>query len=495
LAHLRHLRLEKIRQQLSTSHQHSNICEALRYQLASLQTFKGLFGRPLIEAMNDLQKKPILLEPSIRDLDALDLDRIISLIPSDIRTFVPYFKRVAPTSEELNLRLEAWSHESGQLLVNALGRSLSEINQISIVLELRKQLYTLLLPSYFSAAGGAHLQAQISKALNERIRFICHAQSARLDRCTQMVIEATAEQNTGQPLWDADLALSNLDAGGHKFIRKVGNRHLGYGASLSKASKLMTKWAAAAHDTAQQLEDSSGTRWRDILEEPDEDGEDEAASLIKTLNEQDPQAYKQTLQSSLQEAALKHETVLAEASDKVIADQEVMSRAIFVLRAIRLSISALQSILPRDTRLKRFEETTPQLQQVIADKISLQLAEKMQRSSQARPLAKGVLPENMPSPRAFLALRNLSRIMVGVGGTDLWTPALIVLVKSSVRFRVFDPEKKSLYLENEFDEAYIGLALGSDTRDKIQDDLKGKEVAKAASEYWTRTRLLFGMLS
>ncbi|KAJ9603361.1 hypothetical protein H2200_012139 [Cladophialophora chaetospira] len=494
LAYLRQLRLKKIRHLLTASHKQATICEALRYQLLSLQTFRSLLGRPIVEAMNELQKRPILLELGNVHLESLDLDRIISLIPSDIRSFVPYFKRIASSSEEMQSKFETWSEQVCRVSSDALRQCLSGMVQLDEVTDIRRQLYTLLLPFYFSTPAGSHIKEQIAHAINEKVSAICQRYGAQLNRSTSLLLD---HQATGRPtgaLWDDALALSTLDAGGEKLIRQVKKRHTGQNAASSKASKTLSRWTSTAKTTLDQLDEMSKTRWRDVLEEPDEENEDEAVALIRTLSETEPRLFKEALQVALHQAVLKHDTSVAEAVRSTIDTKGDILPAVALLRSIRLSMSSLQSALPEHAKFERLQEIVPQLQQMIANEVAEQLSQTVSSGKKPESYEKGMLPERMPSPRAFATLRRLCKIMMNMGGADLWSPPTINLVKQAVGCRIFDPESKGLCIENEFDDAYLSTALGRTSGENAQDGQISKELAKSASEYWARTKLLFGVL-
>jgi hypothetical protein len=459
-----------------------------------LQTFKSLVGLPVIEAMDDLQRKPILADPSIRNLESLDLDRIVSLIPDDIQSFVPYFKRSAPTSEEMKSKFENWSQDACRALSDALRQCLSEMSQISEVLQLRRQLYAHLLPYYFSTPAASYIKEQISQAINEKISVVCRIQGTQLDQSTSLLLRHETSSKAPQPLWDDGIALAGLDAGGNKFIREIRKRHSGHNATLSKASRTLARWVSAANTTLSQLDETSKTRWRDILEEPDEDNEDEADTLVKALGETDPKLYKETLEASLQEAVLGHESRIAEAATQSLSEKSDISHVVASLRFIRLSVSSLKHVSPEHAKFERFRDIVPKLQQALADEVAAQLS-RVRSGHRAGDWDKNIGPDKMPSPQTFSTLRHLCRIMLDLGGTDLWSPPLVALVKEAVRLRIFAPEVKPGYMHDEFDEVYLGLALGHEHAGSTQDPTARKELVKSASEYWTRTKLLFGVLA
>ena len=495
LAHLRQLRLEKIRRRLTASLHSNSLCEILRYQLSSLQTFRSLFGRPIVEAIYDLQRKPILADPSIRELESLDLDRIISLIPNDIRSFVPYFKRSAPTAEEMQSTLEAWSREACQIFSKALRHYLQDMDQLEDVLDLRKQLFNLLLPSYFSTSGGSTIKEEITQAVNGQVTAVFQRQENKLQRSTDLLLDTAKFGQPPLPLWSESLAFSSLESGSNNLIRKVRKRHAGHNSNLSKVSRALDQWVSLANNTLSQLDDLSKTRWRDILEEPDEDGEDDAAALIRSLTEGDPKLYRQAIQTSLKGAVLKHETSIADAANNIVDGGGDLSKAVALLRSIHVSTSSLQNALPGGVEFAKLQKLVPRLQQMVADKVAERLVTATAGKTGAGKWDKSVLPENAPSPRAFSTLRRLCKIMLEVGGTDSWSPALVQLVKKAVGLRIFETKLENSYMHHDFDKVYLAIALELKPTGNSGDAWTSAELSTSASEYWTRTKLLFGILA
>ncbi|KIX96750.1 uncharacterized protein Z520_07470 [Fonsecaea multimorphosa CBS 102226] len=491
LAHLRQLRLEKIRRQLAASRQRPTICHALRYQIVSLQTFKSLIGRPMIDSINHLQKRPILEDPSIRGLEPLGLDQTFLLIPDEIRSFVPYFKRSAPTFEETQGKLETWSRECLRTFSDSLHHYLASVDQIAEVLELRQELYTTLLPSYFSTPAGSDIKDQISQALNKRLHDICHNRSARLAHITTVLLDKLATSRTTKSLWDSELALSNLDAGGAQLITRVRKRHEGSNVALSKASKSLNTWITTTNNAFDQLDEIAKIRWRDIVEEPDEENEDEASDLIRELCEMDSRLYRNSLQDTLQKALLEYEASITQRAIQVVDEPKTVLHVVALLRAIRVSMTSLQHAFPQQARFTKLPEIVHKLHQLVAEEVSVQLA--ASREGKKKPMGwnKDMLPDSMPSPCAFSTLRQLCKIMLEIGGTDLWSLPVVELVKEAVRSHIFRSESKVWYVENEFDEAYLSIALGRDTSTLPEE----KANIKSASEYWARTKSLFGVLA
>ncbi|KIV76902.1 hypothetical protein PV11_08752 [Exophiala sideris] len=491
LTHLRQLRLEKVRRQLDESAGRETICEGLKYQLVSLQTFKTLSGRPITEAMNNLQKKPILEDSAIRGLESLDLDRLRPLLPEEIRTFVPYFKKIVPSADEMRAKLEAWSQEACQLISTAVDDYLSKLDDITEVLGLRKDIYEILLPVYFSTPASNDINKQIRHSLNQRISQICQSQGTRLSQVTQSLIEIAAGQTSTKSLWDAEAVQTSLEKGASKVIARVKASHSGLNSKLSKASRTLNAWISALHATQNQIDDLPKVRWRDAIEEPDDEQEEESSDVIKMLCKDDPFFYSKTLQDSLQGALADYDTSLASSASAISGESPDVSRAMNLLRSIRVSASALQQVFPEGGSVKGLQDIVPQLRQVLAEDVVRRLSESTERDGTVRKWDKAQLPENMPSPKAFMTLRRLCNIMAEIGGMDIWCTPAVQLVKKEVAARIFMPEHTKDYMEHEFDETYLRIAL--DHGDEGASETKRQSPAEF--DYWTRTKLLFGVLS
>ncbi|EHY56972.1 hypothetical protein HRR83_001959 [Exophiala dermatitidis] len=548
LSHCRQLRLDKLRRWLSQSADRTIICQALRYQLASLQTFKSVAGRPLTDAMNGLQKRPILDGPALKDLETLDLDRTWPLLPKEIKTFVPYFKRSVSTPDATQAALETWSQEASHLLSGAMDGYLSSVKDMTAVLELRKELYTTLLPSYFSTPAGMDIIQEIRWSLNQRLSGICQAKGLQLTELTRRLVEGVTTSTANKPklLWDdelvqADLGNTGVSRSGSRFIKQVKNRHAGLNLVLAKASKRMDAWISSANATRDEINQLPKIRWRDIIEEPEEedDQEDQAAALVRELCETDPESYTKALRESLHEALEDYEKNMIQTASTIINDGEISNppsdgniniiQAVTLLRSIRMSLASLHQAFPGESQklLVSLDNIITDLNRVIANEVARQLSQALQRkrrgattsgngngnsNSSNRPKPKlntsapSHLPDGMPSPTAFSTLRTLCKIMLDLGGTDLWSPPAAMMVKDAVRHQIFETDDagktKSLYTVTEFDEAYLGAALSDNTNkapNQVEADSKAMDTKTsqkaAAVDYWTRTKLLFGLLA
>ncbi|KEF61474.1 uncharacterized protein A1O9_03040 [Exophiala aquamarina CBS 119918] len=496
LGHLHQLRLDKMRRTLSNASTHGNtIHEALRYQLISLQTFKALVGRPLVEAMTNLQKRPILTDQALRNLETLDLDRTISVISSDIQSFVPYFKRSALSPKDIQAKLETWSEEASRVLVAALDAYLRDLENTVLVLNLRKDLYTILLPSYFSTLGSSNMHNQMRNVLSKKLQSICLGQVKQLKDITSSLTEGVGEHPKIKSLWDGDITQAGANTRGSRAIKQVKSRHTGHHTSLAKATRSLEKWVSSIKITEFSFTELSKTSWRDLMEEPDEEDEQESIELSKQLGMTDAENHVGFLQESLREGLSTYETSIVEAATRLSSGSSDIEKAVALIRSIRMSIATLQDAFPKHMAFEKIHEIIPRLHEIVAGEVVRRLSQMSERRGKSAVSKQESLPEDMPSPKTFSTLRRLCEVMFDIGGTDIWSTSGVAKVKNQVQARVFDAEHKAAYVMNEFDEAYLRAALnvaGNPSDDTSH--LAGPQT-QAAQDYWGRTKLLFGLLS
>jgi len=498
-SHLCALRLDTLRRQLADVSLHrARILEALRYLLASLRTFRAVLGRPMNEGLNRLQSQPILTDPEIAALESLNLDRSRTLIPEEIRSFVPYFKRRVTSSSEMHTKLRAWSEEACQALTSALRRHLSEQEKVGPVLQLRTDLYAIFLPSYFSTPGGAQIHDSLRQAFNERVEELCQSQVAKLNQVVTDLVHVSASISSPGRLWDPGLVMLSPANGAGKLIDRIKGRHTGISGPLKKSANALDAWISSIKSTQAGIAELGSIRWRDLIEEPDEDededtNEDAAATVVVSLSQHDPQSYADRLDESLRQTLSDFEGIICDAASGSIDQGPNAETAIILLRAIRMSVLALRRAFPPVARFGKIEAAVRELCDAVAREVVQRLSACMEvgHNSRTFPVASG---DGLPSPRAFATLRRLSLILSDIGGTDVWSPVAIQSVKRVVRERLLDPAHKQFYVETEFDEAYLSAALNGENGDSTASDQWRAQV-KTGVEYWSRTRVLFGLLA
>jgi hypothetical protein len=278
---------------------------------------------------------------------------------------------------------------------------------------------------------------------------------------------------------------------------------------LSKAVKALGKWVMAVHMIQAEIDDQVKIRWRDTIEEPEEEQEADALELIKNLSESDPNLYRKRLEDSLQNALSAYEKSVVEAANVAVKEQSstTVLRPVLLLRAVRISWALLEEAFSSQTKdFDALADAVSELHGALAEEVVRRLTDITATGKNlpgSTTYGKTALPENMPSPRAFSVLRRLCKIMLETGGTDIWSGPAVALVKKAVGARIFDPEHQANYMENDFDEGYLRTALDHNVEGKLVpagtaselEAPKKKQHIRPEQEYWERTKLLFGVLA
>ena len=493
MKHFQHLRLEvlRLRCEEAGSHERGRLSQTFRYYLTSVQSLKSLLGRAVDDILTKIQKQPILSDPAIRDVDALEIDRTLHLLPDEIRNFTPYTKRYAPTTAETREILESWSTELSSVFVDGVKTFLKDQRAVPEVFSLRKELLSILLPMVFSLPGHETLLNGMRDVFNSRIQEICGSHIASLGDVAQTITAGHPDSNATKSLWQPTYVQAPLFKGAHAFISQLPIRHEGTAGKLQKISKALQSWLLALNTQRSRIEELKAIRWGDMLEEPDEEDEDSTAMISKQLGKEDPQAYETGQQRALATAISAFQDNIVERAPQ-LSPTTGSVEAVYLLRAIRTSIHVLRQASAQAV-FDKLDEIVPHLYSILAQDVLARLSKEMQKNHNINQSAlMNNLPENIPSPRAFNTLRRLCLIMAEVGGHDIWSVAAVEAVKRMVREKLIDAEQKELYMVNAFDEAYLRAALGD--RSRGGSDNERSEETKKAEEYWSRTKLLFGVL-
>ncbi|RMZ83598.1 hypothetical protein DV738_g962, partial [Chaetothyriales sp. CBS 135597] len=470
LTHLQRLRLEKLRKVLGSDRaSHRTIVDALRYLLESLQVIKNLAGRSLLEALGSWQKHPIWESEGLQSLELLDLKSLVPLLPEEIRSFIPLFKRKPLAPRDVHQILEGWSHEARTLWLSSLEKQMLSTESYVDLLQFRQSLCGTFLPLYFSTPGGGDLFQAIRKAVESRMHTLAKNRCLSLSHIISRFEGSLRVPEAAQSLWQPELAKLSLNDGGQTLLQQVWGRYTGRSASQTKALRRITRWISSVQDMQAEFGKLRNSRWREHLEEADDDQEDEAQEILDTLTQTDPASYAGQLQEALLSALTAYEEKMSGAVDKLgLQGEDHTLEAVSLLRVIRDSLNLLQRAF-RDHHFDQVRGKLPNLYGIVASGVVARL-EQWEKTGAASattiPPAASSL-DDVPSPRTFAFLRQLCTVMLDIGNTDIWAP----------------------FIETTFDEAYVRTALGQPLQ-----SVEGSQ-RKAAEAYWARTRLLFGLLA
>ncbi len=206
--------------------------------------------------------------------------------------------------------------------------------------------------------------------------------------------------------------------------------------------------------------------------------------------QKDPEAYIVHLRRTLTAAIATYESSLSEAVSQLVDQDGGGQSAVNLLRVIRDSMGPLQSMSTTEDRFEKLQSALPQLHRLIAAEVVSRLSAS-ELMDHAVPSSSSEL-EDLPSPRTIAFLQRLSSLMLGIGSTDTWSPGAVHAAKEAVASHIFREDQKLLYVETSFDDGYLRIALGLPLP---EDRLPSSPQGRVIKEYWSRTKLLFGILA
>lgn len=493
--HYQRRRLGQIHRSAQGGHgDHQHTVRTFKYYINSLRTTQLLLGQDVPRALQKLQQVAILQDPEVLHLEHLDLDTLRMLMPNEIQTFTPYVRKSVLSEHDASSLLARWSEEAFTGVNEQLTTHLETLTDTSTVFQLRQELLSAWLESCFSTPAHVDIVDMLRSILNGHIESLIQAQISEISNIATHMIESsengpeivkTSNTNATIPaIWGPSLVTSSLTTTASSFLDRLQSVHLGGSPSLLSIATSLTTWCHLITTLRTQINTLTEVRWQDALEESDHQDEDAAELILRTLGTDDPASYLETLTSSLDGALTSFQDRLAAAANS----SNITAESLFLLRAIRETKLQLSAAFP-EIPLEQLHSAIPHLHAVLAVDIVTKLAARMEKFRKRIPVA--VLPPNLPSPPTFSTLRSLCAIMLEIGEIDTWIPAAVKAVKEAVLLQVVNGETKAHYLRNAFDEVYLRTALGGSTTEMEEVD---GEVRKAAVEYWSRTRLLFGVL-
>ncbi|RMZ86176.1 hypothetical protein DV737_g233, partial [Chaetothyriales sp. CBS 132003] len=476
--------LEKLRKVLLLDNPSSStMVDTLYYLLESLQVIKNLAGRTLLEALGNLQKQPIWESQPLQSLEWLDLKSLVVLLPEELRSFTPFFKRTPLAPRDVQQMLEGWADEARILWLSSLKQHMFRTESGADLLQLRQSLYTTLLPLYFSTPGRRELFQAIRKAIEGRMHVLATNRCVSLSHVVSRFEKYVRVPQAAPSLWQPELAKLSLNDGGQKLIQQVWSRYTGRPVSQAKALRRITRWISSVEDMQDEFDKLRNIRWREHLEDADDEQDDEAQAILDALAQKDPVSYTGHLQQTLVAALGAYEEKVSDSVEELGMQGDHTLEAVSLLRITRDSLNLLRRAF-RDHQFEQVRAKLPHLYGIIANGVVARL---VQSEDQASTIPPASSLDDVPSPRTFAFIQKLCAVMLDVGNTDIWSADVVNAVQRAVTGYIFQDEKRKHFMETSFDEDYIRTVLGQRSA--------GESRSKAADAYWARTKLLFGVLA
>lgn len=539
------LRLESIGNYLK--HQSGeDVLKALTLYIRTLQSSKTILSRRLSDTLAKLKTRPLLSDPEILGLDALGIDVLGRWVAPDISNFTPWIKLSELNKQDSEKITKQWSKQAFETFAKGCQQSLTDWTDVSELLSLRKSALDTWLESWSSTP------AHSSLAVLEGIRTVFNGQLTRVladeakklesfGQHTSSVISGwdDMEHANAQSLWDQGLISMDYSNGAADFKQTVVDRLLGRNEDVSTVLKDYESWLASINRSRELVDEMRRASWVDILDE------DEGIDVTATLNEDDPRLLSDALQQAVKEAFNNLQSSFSNTFSSVDSDSQ---KAAFVLRLIR----QVRREIPTAYISSEFafsSDIVPKLQEILTTEVAAH-AGSLDLNTDPTKVPGRTLWEGepelpvQPSPSTFRFLRSLMNTMDDCG-SDLWDPSTVHVLKETLQKEVSTnissalenvdspvkepdeaqadsakepaseeppPETKQnlhdLKIQLFFDTVYLHNVLTSKSSESqltgLSERIKGSldselqdhtsRMEKSAAEYWTRTKLLFGLL-
>jgi conserved oligomeric Golgi complex subunit 1 len=558
LCHYYHLRYQSIRTaREGRVLRRNDVLRAFEYYLVSVRITFEMLGQPLSRALDALRTQPILDNIHIQDLEELDLSILQGWVAPEIRNFVPFIKHVSLASSEIEAATYEWSRQGFEIFNNVLTHQLLEsTGSLEELFAMRKALLDSWLPVDGSSHVHSRLEllSTLRKTMNDRVRSLIEGDLFAL-RDLASALEVSLNEQTGQKphlpsIWDEDFVAKVLGKGGTAFTQELKSRHLGLTPALSALSTSLGTWVATVENTRRLVDQLRKDRWLDRID--DETEEEDAAILARLLSSDDPDLYMYFLSQTSENVLSEFQQKIAQATKEIHADSPI-HQTIFLIRYIRETYQQLHHAFP-DTDLGVLTLVLSPLRSHVSNVISTQLLEAFAcppsstHNAEFAPaltqLWEGTPPlPTQPSPHTFKLLQTLCMFMADLGA-DLWTPPAVHDLKRTIGSTIAqhdllgsapplgfamngltngvasaadDAEHHGVpsappnpaAIQRAFDVLYLShalkanmaewSALGGLKEEALGGTALGPDgvavLERRAAGYWTRTRLLFGLLA
>ncbi|KAF8427465.1 hypothetical protein EV426DRAFT_590141 [Tirmania nivea] len=458
LRHFLSMRSRAISATLNPSSLNSTVIHSgLKIFHSTLQYAEKIFPKKISEALQQLKSKPLFDNTELRAIPGLNLDTNERWLPEDIRGFVPWVRHDELERSKVNDSVKSWANRELDALNGSIKQALKDIEDIEVVVGLRKEI----LNSWNGnksrllhvVIGSEEPRRKLRKQLNERLVELLDANAGTLNRVGEKIEMLTIqpkETNGGAiNLWSDALLGMSLSSGATLFRRTVKAAVAGHDASVKSIIHETRLWIKSI---AQSFELVKGVAKTEKLDEFDDDefglgsnntqdAVDDSGRLLEALCKSLEDAYK-SLEGRLE--------ALVRACEEKADQEEVTTRAIFLLRSIRhLRLNPPRSVVSNELiGLEWFAKSLIiRLEALVSMGLSMQALSlfrwafrkrKWDKACPSIPLWEGdprPLP-TQPSPDVFKFLHELV-IVMGKAGSDIWTPAAVQCLKRIVRDEVW----------------------------------------------------------
>lgn len=525
-----------------------NTLLALKLYIRTILDVQSLLPTNLPRALSALKQNRLLADTTLKQLNTLRLDIYESWCSEEIQFYTPFIRHDDIDGKTAREALLKWAEAASQDFISGLKETANSISDFAAIIKLRGDVLQLWIRNGSKAKGfdPQELQDDIRETLNNRMLNMLEAKATKLHLVGSEIDSTVEHWQTGAAekqahLWDHEGYEETREQGATAFLEEVISRLYGRNDSVSKAFHGYLAWFKAIQDVKTELDSLTKQRWDNDFDEVED--EDTLEHRQQTLSKDDPQLLQNKMNATLEGAYKALEAQLTELWESKAGDKRASAIAAYLLRVIR----DIGAKLPERPVISNFcAKIIEPLHISVASAIISSGTKKFMESGlpnrtvECRSLWDGEPAMPMqPSPDAFNLLHSISMKMSDTG-VDLWTPSATKILKSQLSTTLvaaWEAELAKLEAEAKaptssdaadsdndkpdeaaapnipelctqwlFDIHLLQECLGPSDKftklsgnvyklTQLDDEAHQKRIAKAASAYWQRISMLFGLFT
>ncbi|KAH7001999.1 hypothetical protein EDB80DRAFT_719637 [Ilyonectria destructans] len=462
-----------------------DVVQSLKLYAKTLLDVQALVPGKLSLALAGLKKHPLFADPALKQLEGLRLDVYERWCGEEIQYFTPYIRHDDLNGSQAREMLMDWSETGSEILLEGLKKTLEQMSEFKLIMELRTSVLQLWIRDGGKAKGidPSEMQDDLRDAINARMLAVLDIKVSKL-RLVGSEISGTLGRWKGGitdehvSLWDEDGYEEALAGGAAPFVEEVISRLYGRNDAVSKAANCYKSWYHVIDDVKEVVESLRRQRWDNDYDEIEDEETIEARQQL--LSKDDPQMLQEKLDSTLDKSFKDLENQIQKLWDERSSTPGNGTIAMYFLRVVR----DIRNRLPQRPAVKTFGLTmVPSLHGKVATSVSTTALDEFVTSGLTyrvvigRPLWEGEPPvPNQPSPEIFQLLRALSLSMSDTG-VDLWSSTAVAVLKKHLSKQLCEKWMEALAKEvsQKVDILKDSKAKKEDEEDEDEDEDESKE--------------------
>ena len=495
LRHFLHIRHERIMYLLEgTGGSHVGASQAMRLYLQTVEQAHSLLPGRLASLLVRFRSRPLIEDPEIRALANCELNIDKSWLPEELCNFTPWLHHDLLQRPAVESVLGLWTKSTFNSLIEALRRSLGGVQDLTVMVQKRRDLLETWLAQAPSQQGHESQERLLTLrfVIVDRLKQLISNQAAKLEAVTSKVVAALQDWTDEYSpvtagLWSSSIMSIDVGPGAVRLKAAVLDHLHGRSRKLRQVTKYYFSWLGQIETWKIQIKRLKEESWDDSLDLEMDDLE--LKPIGTQLCDEDPNQLEAHLVQSVTSAFGAMQNTLQD-SLKVLMPQLQRQQASSLLRIIR----DIREHQPQEAEVPTFcLEITSELYTSVASALVRGPVQRFeQRLSIWKPQKMVVLSTlwegspslpTQPSPVVFGFLYDIMTAMSN-GGSDLWTPTSIDRIKLELRRSItgcLDMLRASMADEIANDNKSGDRAGASLPHDRSQNDSERSEEVSAES--------------